>query len=578
MTKRWCVAETISEDVRLSFPEYSSVLLQLLWNRNQQTQDCMDIFLGPDWNRDTCDPFLFQHISRAVERTFTALEQGEKIVIHGDYDADGVCGSAVLLSGLRDICRACGFDEHQLSFYIPHREKEGYGFSPETAEHLYEQEKANLIITVDCGISNAPAIARAKALGIDTIICDHHTVPDLIPQEAILLHPLVPGEIFPNKHLCGTGVAFKFVSALFSEARKHGADFPEGYEKWLLDLVAIATVTDVMPLQGENRVLEMFGLLVLNKTRRIGLQKLFEVAGIIPGKIDTWTIGFQIGPRLNAAGRMHHASVALELLLSEDSAEATRLAGELHETNLARQKASEQMYQTARAKLTEMTGKNLLVAVEEGWSAGLVGLVAGKLLYEFHRPVFVVGKDGEKFVASGRSIPGFDITQALQAAAEHLDRFGGHPQACGFSTTGEDRFLRAVEVMTACADEILSHTELTPQLLIEAEVNLEEIGWPLFQDLQRFEPFGEGNRVPIFCTRNLEMVAIEYMGKDEKHARFLLKNANGMMKRFVAFGFGTLAQTFSVGMHVDVAYEVGLNEWKGNREIQLKVVDLVPNT
>ncbi len=575
MKMQWLVAEQLPGQARESFPEMDPVLLQLLWNRGVRTQEAVDVYLGPDWSRDAFAPDLFLRMKDAVARVFTSLEKGEVITVHGDYDADGVCGSAVLLSTLRDICRALGFEEKKMTSYIPHREKEGYGMSCETIEHLNEHEQTKLVITVDCGISNKPAIDRGHELGIDTIVCDHHTMPSQLPQTAILIHPLVPGETYPNKQLCGTGVAFKLASALIEESKTRGASFPDGYEKWLLDLVAIATVTDVMPLTGENRVLEKFGLLVLNKTKRKGLVKLLEVAGSTLGELDTVSIGFQIGPRLNAAGRMTHASAALELLLEEDDLRATQLAMQLHETNITRQKASQQMYLEAKAQLGDVTGQKLLVAVQEGWGAGLVGLVAGKLLNEFHVPVLVVGREGERFVGSGRSIDGFDVTAALRAASEHLDKFGGHPQACGFSTTGEERFIKAVEVMKAFASQNIDDALLSPSLKIDAQIQLEDITWELYDNIQQLRPFGTGNPSPLFMSRHLNVVAFSAVGKDGSHLKLRVQSAGGKIVDAIGFRFGEWISRLSLGCQIDLVYEIDVNEWNGHRELQIKIVELV---
>ncbi|MBI4437732.1 single-stranded-DNA-specific exonuclease RecJ [Candidatus Uhrbacteria bacterium] len=574
MHQQWQVAQPIPEQERASFPEIDPVLLQLLWNRGVRTQEEIDVFVGPDWSRDTHAPDLFLHMGEAVARVFAALERGEVITVHGDYDADGVCGSAVLLSTLRDLCRAFSFDENSVTSYIPHREKEGYGISVGTIERLHAHDHTKLVITVDCGISNKPAIDRGRELGIDTIVCDHHTMPAELPT-AILIHPLVPGETYPNKQLCGTGVAFKLANALIQEARRRGAAMAQGQEKWLLDLVAIATVTDVMPLTGENRVLEKFGLIVLNKTKRKGLVKLLEVAGSTLGELDTISIGFQIGPRLNAAGRMTHASAALELLLEEDDLRATTLALQLHETNLARQKASQQMYEEAKAQLGDVTGKKILVAVQDGWSAGLVGLVAGKLQNEYHRPVLVVGRDGEKFVGSGRSIDGFDVTAALRVAQEHLDKFGGHPQACGFSVTGEARFARAMAAVQAFASEQIDDALLCPILKIDTDIPLEGITWNLFESVQALRPFGTGNPAPLFVSRGVKVVAFSAVGKDQSHLQLRVQSAGGKIARAIGFRFGAWASRLTLGSRVDLVYEVDVNEWNGSRELQLKLVDLV---
>jgi single-stranded-DNA-specific exonuclease len=574
MPKRWHLAEPVGQEIRAQFPDIHPVILQLLWNRGMRTQEVMDVFFGPDWARDTHPPSQFSNMAAAVTRVFQALERGEVITVHGDYDADGVCGSAVLVSTLRDICRQMKFDEKKITFYLPHREKEGYGLAVSTIEYLHEHEHTRLVITVDCGISNKPAIDRGRELGIDTIVCDHHTMPPALPEKAILIHPLVPGETYPNKTLCGTGVAFKLASGLIEEARRRGANFVEGHEKWLLDLVAIATVTDVMPLAGENRVLETFGLLVLNKTRRVGLKKLLEVAGVKPGAADTFTVGFQIGPRINAAGRMHHANAALHLLLEEDETKATELARELHRTNISRQQASELLYQAAKATIGDPAERKILFAVGDGWGAGLVGLIASKLVGEFHRPILVIGRDGERYVGSGRSIHGFNITSALHAAEGFLDKFGGHPQACGFSTHGADRLASALARIEEYATRELSDEILTPLLSIDAELPLEEVDWNLWNDVARFAPFGEGNPKPIFAARDLTVAGLGLVGDGGRHLRLTLRSPRGKLGKMIGFRMGEWQPKLKLGGRVDAAFELGVNEWNENRELQMKLIDL----
>lgn len=569
----WSVGESISDEVKSQFPGVHPVVLQLLWNRGLRTQEAMDVFLSPDWNRDTFSPSQFSNIKTAVDRVFLAFENREAITVHGDYDADGVCGSAVLVSTLREIADKLA-QTAQIGFYIPHREKEGYGMSVQTMEHLHEHEKTNLVITVDCGISNKPAIDRGGELGIDTIVCDHHTMPEQLPERAILIHPLVPGETYPNKHLCGTGVAFKLASALIQEARRRGAAFPDGHEKWLLDLVAIATVTDVVPLTGENRALERFGLVVLNKTRRPGLRALVKAAGSECGGLDTTSIGFQIGPRLNAAGRMDHANAALNLLLESDEEKARLLASALQRLNIARQEASSAMYQEAKVLADAQTPQKLLIVVKDGWSAGLVGLVASKLVNEYHRPVLVVGKDGQTYVGSGRSMGGFDITKALHATEGNLDKFGGHPQACGFSTHGDDRFAKAAALMTAFADQTISDETLDPTVCVDALANVEDFAWSLFEALERFAPFGEGNRLPVFGLRGVLVAAFSTVGAEGKHLRLTVRSKHGKMCKMIGWRFGAWALKLKLGDAVHVAFTLQVNEWNGARELQGSIVDL----
>jgi single-stranded-DNA-specific exonuclease len=570
----WQLAPVISQEETEAFPEVHPVILQLLANRGVKTQEAIDIFLGPDWGRDTHDPHLFLRMKEAVDRVFLAMERREMISVHGDYDADGVCGTAVLITVLRDICRQLKYDHARFSTYIPHREKEGYGLHEHTVRYLQQDVGTTLIITVDCGISNHQAIALAHELGMDTIVCDHHDVPEKIPEQAILIHPQAPGETYPFKHLSGTGVAFKFAHALLEEANRRGAGFHKGYEKWLLDLVAIATVTDIMPLLGENRVLEHYGLLVLNKTRRVGLKKLVEVSGGEFGKLDTTSIGYQIGPRLNAAGRMHHADVALQLLIEEDEDRALAFAKELQQLNVERQKQSEAIFQEAKRQVEAGEDLPLIVVVGEGWPAGLVGLVAGKLVAAYHRPVFVIGQEGEEYVGSGRSLGGFHMTEALQGIAEHLDAFGGHPQACGFSTRGKERLARVVSGLLSYARQTIPDPKTVATIAIDAEIPLALVNWDFYQDLEKFAPFGEKNPRPVFCSRQLMVMGMDTVGTQGKHLRLFLQSPQGSTVKCIGFKFGDWMERLHLGAQVDVVYEMGVNEWNGSRELQCSIRDL----
>lgn len=571
MSKQWLHAETAPPEFFAQFSEFHPVLLQLLYNRGMKTQEQMDVFLEPDWSRDTCPPSTFRNMSAAVSRVFDAFSRGEVMTVHGDYDADGVCGSTVLVSTLRDISRALKCDETKINYYIPHRELEGYGFSPDTVEQL--KDKTKLVITVDCGISNKPAIDLAKSYGIDTIVCDHHTMPKELPESAILIHPLVPGETFANKFLCGTGVAFKLASALIDEARTRGAAFPSGHEKWLLDLVAIATVTDMVPIVGENRVLETFGLLVLNKTKRPGLRALIEICGGKIGELDTTSIGFQIGPRLNAAGRMAHAYDALELMIEEDETIAMEKAMKLQETNKARQARSDEMYKEAKKQLIE-TPTGCIILFQEGWQAGLVGLVAGKLLNEYNLPVFIFGKEGEHYIGSGRSTDRVDLMPALHAASEHLEKYGGHPQACGLSICGAEAFEAATKIMRDTLAESMIEGDAIPTLAIDADMHLEDVSWEFVDSIEKCKPFGMGNQPPVFAARAVTVVGLSTVGADAKHLRLTVQSPHGKLLKMIGFSFGHLIKTLQLGCEIDVAFEVSVNEWNGNRELQGRIVDV----
>lgn len=576
MEKVWQVAEKMPDEWRVGFPEIHPIVLQILWNRGLRTPKEIDKFLRPDWSRDVYSAFEFRQMPEAVERIFLALAGGEMITVHGDYDADGVCGSTVIMSTLRDVARLLTPSTPRLSIFLPHREKDGYGLSVKTVDHLHEHEKTKLIITVDCGISNNEAIARAQELLIDVIICDHHQMPETLPTPAILLHPLVPGETYPNKKLCGTGVAYKLACALVEEAKRRGLEISSGYEKWLLDLVAIATVTDMMPLLEENRVLEKFGLVVLNKTRRPGLKALLHAAGLEGRLLDTWSIGFQIGPRINAAGRMDHANAAYELLMCEDPLEAARLAAGLQQSNANRQQASEALYLAAKKQLGEAGDRCLLFAVGTGWSIGLAGLVAGKLMQDYQLPVFVMCKqEDQKYAGSGRSLHGFDITSAMKKASAHLGHFGGHPQACGLSLVGEENLSAFQNIIEAEAKIYFATHDRLPKLELEAEVAPSLVDWGLLEALAQLEPYGQAHPRPLFKSPLVTVMGIDVMGEGRKHLRLTIgERDHPFFLKCVGWRLGEWVQKLRVGDTIEIVYEAGVNVWNGNKEIQLRLVDI----
>lgn len=566
--RKWQLADLKSST--LNPKVWPPVIVQLLAARGITTTEAAQAFFEPNYDRDIHDPFLFKNMRAAVGRIFAALEAGEHITIHGDYDADGVTGSALIMTVLRTIAVAMNKNGVHVDSYIPHREREGYGLSLTTVDFLHKHG-TNLIITVDCGIACREPIARASELGMDTIVVDHHDFPAELP-EAILIHPRLPGETYPFPYLAAVGVAWKLATAIIIRARELGFVVSDSAEKWLLDLVAVATVTDMVPLVGENRALEFFGLKVLQKTKRLGFQKLFERADIEKEKIDTTTIGFQIGPRINAAGRMEHAEAALALLISTDAVEAERLATKLHDQNTLRQQESNRMFLAAREQLAARRATRLLWAIGDGWSPGLVGLVAGKLVQEFARPVLVMGRLEDRIVGSGRSVPGFHITEALRAGAEYLSHFGGHPQACGFTVLPDkcDLFLAHME---ASAEEQLAGLDLVPTLSIAAELSLEDLTLAFAEKLEQFAPYGEGNPVPRFLSSNLTVVQSDLMGDAGKHLRLIIRSPKGTTQKCIGFGFGGVQTSLFAGQKIDLVYEISINEWQGRREVQSKIID-----
>jgi single-stranded-DNA-specific exonuclease len=558
---KWNIASEDSGDI----------IETLLKNRGIEPKD-RDIFLNPNWDRDTHDPMQFTQMTEAVERVFLALEKGESIVIHGDYDADGVCGSTVLYTALRDICEKLHF-KFNVEAFLPDRERDGYGVAMHTIER-FAQENKKLIITVDCGIANYESLDKAHDLGLDVVICDHHQLAEKLPEHAIIIHPLAPGEDYPNKTLCGTGVAFKLASALIAEAIKKGAQFPEGYEKWLLDLVAIATVTDVMPLNGENRVLEKYGLMVLNKTRRKGIRKIIDFSRGELGSIDTQVIGFQIGPRLNAAGRIRTPQIAFETLASQKDAEAEKLAGELEMLNRERQKISRAAYESAEKIAQTQEDDMVQVIWNEQWMHGVVGLIAGKIVQKFGVPSFVFTKVGDHYVGSGRSIGGMHLVEGMKSCGDIFLKAGGHPQACGLTIDSLENLELFKSRIIDYAKTYFNGKKYENELSIDCELPLERIDWQLYEEVHKLEPFGQGNPRPVFVAHDLRVLSCDAIGKTGSHLRLNVQASDGSAWKMIGFGFGDWAEQLSPQDVIDVAYELGVNEWNGKRELQCKIEDL----
>jgi len=574
-TMRWQVKDSVTKEFLDKFPEIDPVILQLLWNRGVKVQEQIDEFLYPDYSQDIHDPFLFIEMRQAVERTLLAIRNKEKIMVHGDYDADGVCSALMVVS----LLEALGAD---VDVYLPHRELEGYGLNPQSVEE-FKKNGVNLIITTDCGISNHEEVKKVKKMGMDIIITDHHAEPPVLPEGTVaIINPHLKREIYPFRDLAGVGVAFKFAQAILKEIQirpneEYGIkpEEAETFEKWILDLVAIGTITDMMPIVGENRTLVKYGLIVLNKTKRIGLKKLIESLGGNKGKLyDVRTIAFQIGPRLNAAGRINHANQAYNLLKTENLDEVDNAVQNLNKTNEERQSISERVTTEVKEQIGEVGDKKVLFALGNDWPMGIVGLVAGKITDKFWRPTFVmVEKDGT-ISGSGRSIPEFDITAALQKAKKYLSRYGGHNGACGFTLKKKEVLEDFKKAMAKIAEEKLAGVILEPILEIDTETHLKKINWELFELLEKFSPFGKGNEHPRYLARGLRIDNLESVGSNGNHLRMMLSQGNGDRKKFIGFCLGDWCEKIKISDNIDVVFEVDVNEWNGNRELQLKIIDL----
>lgn len=561
------------------FPNIETPILDLLYRRGLRTQEAIDEFLNPDYIADQHDPFLFKQMPQAVERLMMAIHGQEKITIHGDYDADGLSGAVILYSTIEYL------GGRNVNVYLPDREKEGYGINSNTINYLHTQG-TRLIITCDCGISNVEEIALARSLGIDVIVTDHHAQKATLP-DAILLHPKVEGETYPFKDLAGGGVAFKFAQGLLRTVAGTDKDAMarnDAFEKWLLDMVAISSVADMVPLIGENRTLVKYGLTVLSKARRPGLRAIMAKAGLWPAKkgadarMTAMDIGFTIAPRLNAAGRMDHANAAFAAVMATDTEQAATLASKLEDTNKARQAITEKIMKAAISQIGDSVERKpqVIVVYDPDWSIGVAGLIASRLVDKFYLPVFVFGQINGHIAGSGRSVEGFDCTKALQATKDLFAKYGGHEHACGLTLADNNNLEAFRKRMNDYATEVMTEDHVTPKMWIDAELRIQQIQWPFHDLLARFEPFGMGNAQPKFMSTAAEIVEISPIGKEKNHLRLTVTHDQQVFRKCIAFRFGQWAGSLKKGDKVDMVYTIDVNEWNGNRELQLRVSDLRP--
>lgn len=550
----------------------SETLVSTLLEARGVRKELEDQFFSPNFDRDLHDPFSFRHMKKVVDRLLQAAAKDERVLIYGDYDVDGVTSATIM----KELLSALGI---QADVYLPHRENEGYGMKKGVIEK-FVKKGTTLVISVDCGVSNVDEVDFANELGADVIIIDHHIAPSILPNAYAIINPKVQEDGYPFRDLSAGGVAFKVVQGFLKDA--DGAKFAQskgvlpGWEKWLLDLVAISTICDSMPIVGENRILVKYGLIVLSKTRRVGLRRLMEKARLTPSTIDAMSVGFYIGPRINAAGRMEHADIAFQLLNTIDDTEAVQLSDRLQKANTDRQKLVERIMGEARDQLRGQEKKFALVVYGANWPAGIVGLVAGKLKDEHYRPTFVVGKAGDSVTGSGRSIEELNIVEALDRLRDDnvLLKFGGHNMACGFSLIDESRVEDFRQKIDQVVSRAIGHLTLSPKLVIDSKLPLDKITEALVGQILQFAPFGQGNERPKFVATNVEVVSVEPVGQTQKHIRSFMRDNNGRVWKAMGFGWKNNGHLpFESGAMLDIVYELTENEWNGNREIQIELVD-----
>lgn len=562
--KQWQIYPPAPQAFLARLSSLHPLVAQILYNRGLTTPEEATALLSGTLAKD--NPFQMGGMAQALPLVRRAIERGELIVIYGDYDTDGVTATAILMETLTSLGA-------RVEPYIPDRLEEGYGLNLDALD-LLAQKGVKLLITVDCGIRSLAEVAHARQQGMAVIVTDHHHPGPALPTAEAVVNPRCDSCPYPFKTLAGAGVAFKLAQALLRSNRQVPLRTTQKTleETALLDLVALGTVADMVPLLGENHVLVRRGLVEINAARRPGLSALMQVANLTPGRITSTTIGYVIAPRLNAAGRISQAQTALQLLLAPDMDRALPLAEELEHLNRERQALTAYVQERARMQvLAQEEIPPLLFAAATDFPPGVIGLAAGRLSDEFYRPTVVVAIEGEFSKGSARSILEFHITEALDTMAELLVRHGGHAAAAGF-TVRTERLPELQSRLLASAQAELGGRTLVPTLNADAEIPLSTLSPELHQALLQLEPFGYGNLPPLFISRRARVLNARAVGADGRHLKLFLADERGTTWDAIAFGQGDWIGRLP--RNIDLAYTLEINEWNGTTRLQLNVQDI----
>ncbi|MDQ6694869.1 MAG: single-stranded-DNA-specific exonuclease RecJ [Chloroflexota bacterium] len=573
---RWDVYPSLSPEeiaslqIALRHLRLEPLTIQLLANRSIREPTEIEGFLSPPDIASHPDPLVMSGMSAAVDRICSAIGSHEKIVVYGDYDADGVTSTALLTIALRRF----GANAEP---YVPNRKREGYGLNV-AAIHDIADKGAKLLVTVDCGIGGALEIAEATAHGLDVIVTDHHTLPATLPRAWALINPkqgTAGSELFSD--LAGVGVAYQLVRALVKRCGQ-----PEGLRNLdLLGLVAIGTVSDLVPLRGANRPLVMAGIKALPKHRSPGVQSLLSKAGLLGKAISTDNIGYTLGPRLNAAGRIDDAGVAYRLLMTDTIEEAAELAEQLEHFNYQRQDWTRRYVDAARQRAAVLHADNRLIFLHDPeWNSGVVGLIASRLVEDFHRPVIVLERGEEESKGSARSIPGFHMVDVLREVDHLLVRYGGHAAAAGLTVRTAD--LGELETsLLMVAHKLLEGQDPQPVVTADAEIRLSDVHDHTWRTAERLAPFGTGNPVPLFMARDVRVQHAQAVGKTGTHLKMVitdpeLQNGNHRGLPAIAFGLAHMEESVNRNPRVDIMFHIEPNEWNGQTTLQLRIKGLRP--
>lgn len=558
--------KTSKNDLSNDFPGLEKATEAILKSRGMTTEEEIDRFFCPDFEKIP-DSFLMLDMKKAVEAVMDAMEKNKTVCIYGDYDADGVT-SSVLLKKLFDQLNIKNF------CYIPERNNEGYGLNKGAIDYIFSKG-AGLVVTVDCGVSNREEAKILEEKKIDLVVIDHHHVPEAIPEARAIVNPKRTGDKYPEKELAGVGVTFKFAQALAAKLD----NFDKDQLKWFLDLVAIGTIADCVPLLGENRTLAKFGLIVLAKTRRVGLRQIYQVGRINIDESNlpkSYEVAFQIAPRINAAGRMDHANAAFELLsLEENQAPRAReLALELEAQNQQRQKATKYIVEEVEKKLKKLKKMpKIIVESSPHWELGIVGLAAGKITDKYHRPCILFQDKGSTCKGSGRSIRRFNLIEALERKKKLLEKYGGHSQAAGLTIKKKNLEQFRKELLKDAKNYI--DDNLIKLIEIDCEISFLAINEKLASEIGLMEPFGQENKEPVFVSASVEIADYRLVGNGEKHIKLKLKDPNSsIFFDAIGFGLGKKQPDLKIGDKIDIVYNITKDIWNGREKIQLRLIDL----
>ncbi|ASB48886.1 single-stranded-DNA-specific exonuclease RecJ [Alkalitalea saponilacus] len=567
MEKRWSIKDEVDEDLILQLSQainVDEILAKLLIQRKVTNFDDAKTYFRPALDH-LHDPFIMKDMDKAVKRLLSAIRNGEKIMIYGDYDVDGTTSVALVYSFLRHYYQ-------NLEFYIPDRYKEGYGISMEGIEFAHDAG-CHLIISLDCGVKAVTKIAQAKKMGIDFIVCDHHTPGSELPVAAACLDPKREDCEYPEKELSGCGVGFKFMQAFCRTM-----NYPEEELYNYLDLVAVSIASDIVPITGENRVLAAFGLEKLNRDPRTGLKSIIQIANMEHREFLISDIVFKIGPRINAAGRIESGRDAVELLISEDKSLAEKMSQDINVCNETRKDLDRLTTQEALDLIDaseEMKAQKATVLFKPDWHKGVIGIVASRLTDSYYRPTVILTQSQGMATGSARSVDGFDLYKAIESCSDLLVNFGGHMYAAGL-TMQIEKIPEFTRRFNKYVEENILPEQLIPQIEIDADIMLRDITPKFFRILKQFTPYGPGNMKPVFITRRVvDYGTSKLVGKDRDHVKLeLIEEGSATIMQGIGFGMGKYIKQIKSGDYFDICYTIEENVFNGNTSIQLMIKDM----